>query len=155
MKLEFQDDNIILMFKESEIKKINFEDIDEVESYFRTTLLKLKEIYDIEIKGFYNIYAYVDKKEGMVLKLEKEKIDYYDSFHQIEMRIIKEDAIFLYEIEDILKLPYHKLDIYKYKDKIYVKRKNRARVPILYEFGKIVYENTKKILENGNKMTIL
>ena len=39
--------------------------------------------------------------------------------------------------------------------KIYVKRKNRARVPMLYEFGKIVYENTKKILENGNKMTIL
>lgn len=154
MKLEIQNNNIILMFKETEIKKINFEDIEEIESYFRNTLLKLKEIYDIDIKGFYNIYVYVDKKEGMVLKLEKELIDYYDSFHQIEMRIIKEEIDFLYEINDLLMVPYKQLDVYIYQDKVYVKRKNKKIIPCLYEFGKLVYEDTKRIIENGKKVTI-
>lgn len=155
MKVDIQDGTIILIFKEMELKKVNFKDIEAVESYFRTILLKLKEVYGLEIKGFYNIYVYVDKKEGMVLKLEKENFDYYDNFHQIEMRIIKEDVNFLYEVEDILRLPYHQLDIYTYQDKFYVKRKNKKKAFCLYEFGKIIYENTKKIQENGNKVTIL
>lgn len=153
MKLEIQEDNIILIFKESEIININFDDIDALEKYFRTILLKLKEIYDIDIRGFYNIYVYIDKQEGIVLKLEKEQIDYYDSFHQIEMRIIKEEVPFLYEVEDLLTLPYHNLDIYIYQEKFYVKPKKRMYC--LYEFGKLVYEDTKKIIEIGNKMTIL
>ena len=155
MKLEIQEDNITLTFKENEIKNIYFEDIEEVEKYFRTTLLKLKEIYDIDIKGFYNIYVYVDINEGMVLKLEKEHIDYYDSFHQIEMRILKEEIPFLYEVDDLLNLPYTNLDIYVYQDKFYVKRKNKKKLYTLYEFGKLIYEDTKKIIENGKKMTIL
>ena len=62
---------------------------------------------------------------------------------------------FLYEVDDILKLPYQQLDIYIYQDKFYVKRKNKKKILGLYEFGKLIYENTKKILENGNKVTIL
>jgi len=155
MKLEMQEDNLLLTFKESEIKKINFEDINKIETYFRATLLKLKEIYNIDIKGFYNIYAYVDPKEGMILKLEKENIDYYDSFHQLEMRILKEDVTFLYEVDDVLALPYENLDIYVYQNKFYVKRKNDKKVYSLYEFGRIIYEDTKKIIQNGKKMTIL
>lgn len=155
MKLEMQEDDILIILKEEEIKKIDFEDIDKIESYFRDILLKLKKIYDIDINGFYNIHVYVDKREGMVLKLEKEYIDYYDSFHQIEMRIIKEDVTFLYEIDDILALPYQDLNIYIYNDKFYVKRKNKKKLYSLYEFGKLIYNNTEMIIKNGKEMTIL
>ena len=74
-------DEFINKFGADELKKINFKDIEDVESYFKTTLLKLKELYGLEIKGFYNIYVYVDKKEGMVLKLEKENF-YQGKFFQ-------------------------------------------------------------------------
>ena len=91
----------------------------------------------------------------MVKKIKKEYIDYYDSFHQIEMRIIKEDVTFLYEIDDILALPYQDLNIYIYNDKFYVKRKNKKKLYSLYEFGKLIYNNTEMIIKNGKEMTIL
>ncbi len=154
MRIEQFDNKIILIIKNKEVEDIDFDNPIKLEKYFKEKLLKLKDIYNIDIKGFYNIIIYLDYKEGIVIELEKEDIDYYDAFHQIEMRIIKEETTFLYEITDIFSIPYQSLDIYTYLDKIYAKRKEKE-VLELYEFGKLIYKDTDKIIKNGNKMTIL
>ena len=102
MKLDINDNNLLIKIKDSGIKTLNFDDMSCVEKYFKKVLLQLKDLYKIDIKGFYNIYAYIDLDEGIVLEIQKEDIDYYDSFHQLELRIIKENTIFLYEIDDII-----------------------------------------------------
>ncbi len=153
MKIETEGETLILYLKKDKMKNVNFKNVDEVEDYFRSLLLKLEEDYHIQIEGFYNIQVYLDKLEGMVLKLEKEDIDYYHSFHQIEMRIMKEDTVFLYEVEDILDFLNLNVEIYQYQNKFYIKNNHKKRVYNLYEFGKLIYENTDIILKKGKIFT--
>ena len=148
MKIEIEQDQITLFLKKEEIEDFHFEDIEEVEDYFRTLFSKLEEYYQITIEGFYNISVFLDKAEGMILKLEKEDIDYYH-FHQIEMRIVKEDTVFFYYLNDILDFLDSDVDIYFYKNEFYIKNNNPKKVYNLYEFGKIIYENTDIILKKG------
>lgn len=153
MKLEIDGDEIILFLKKDEVGNFNLKKVDEVEEYFRSLLLKLEENYHLQIEGFYNIQAFLDKKEGLVLKLEKEDIDYYHSFHQIEMRITKEDTVFLYEVDDILDFLNKDLEIYQYQNKFYIKNNSTKKVYNLYEFGRIIYENTDVIMKKGSLFT--
>lgn len=153
MKIEIDDEDIILFLRKDKIKKFDFNEIEEIEEYFRTLLLKLEENYHIQIEGFYNIQVFLDKKEGMVLKLQKEDIDYYHSFHQIEMRIMKEDTCFLYQVDDILDFLNLNVDIYQYQNQFYIKNKSPKKVYNLYEFGRLIYENTDIILKKGTLFT--
>ena len=154
MKLEAIENGFVLYLKKFDMKGIDFDNLSEVEEYFRDILLRLKEYYCIDITGFYNINVYIDNLEGIVFRLEKEKIDYYSTFHHLEIRMVKEETIFLYEVDDIFDLPLKEVEIYVYKDNLYVKRKCNERVFLLYEFGKLIYENTSKIIDNGKRMTI-
>lgn len=144
-----------MTIKDDNIQQVNFDDMACVEKYFKKILLQLKELYNIDIKGFYYIYAYIDLNEGIVLEIEKETIDYYDSFHQLELRILKENTDFLYEVEDIIDFLYNDLDIYVYNNRFYIKNNHHNKNYNLYEFGNLIYKETKKIIENGKKVTIL
>lgn len=149
MKIELENDKVIIYIKKEEINDLNFNKVDELEEYFKNLIIKLKNLYDISITGFYNIKVFIDKIYGMVLQLEKEEIDYYDD-NQIEMRIIKEDVRFLYEVNDPFKIKKTKL--IKRKDKYYL----MILENILYkdflnvlENSKIVYNNTENIIKCG------
>lgn len=149
MKIELENDKVIIYIKKEEINDLNFTKTDELEEYFKNLIIKLKNLYDISITGFYNIKVFIDKFYGMVLQLEKEDIDYYDD-NQIEMRIIKEDVHFLYEVNDLFKVKKTKL--IKKKDKYYLMILEK----ILYkdflnilENSKIVYNNTENIIKCG------
>ncbi len=65
------------------------------------------------------------------------------------MRIVKEDTVFLYQVDDILDFLDSDVDIYFYKNEFYIKNNNPKKVYNLYEFGKIIYENTDIILKKG------
>lgn len=155
MKLEIHNDEIVVIIKDNNISKVDFNDMVSVEKYFRKILLKLKDLYEIDIKGFYNIYAYIDLKEGIVLEIKKETLDYYDSFHQLELRIVKENVEFLYEVDNIFEFVNKKFDIYCYNNRFYVRNNYDDICYSLYEFGSLIYKETKKIKENGKKMTSL
>ena len=153
VKIEIGEEEITLFLRKNEIENFDFEDIDEVEDYFRTLFLKLEEFYNIVIEGFYNIHVFLDKNEGMVLKLEKEDIDYYHAFHQVEMRIVKEDTLFLYQVDDVLNFLRADVDIYVYKDQFYLQNRKKKEEYSLYEFGRLIYENTDNILKQGVLLT--
>ena len=64
-------DNFILFFnKLNEELNLN----DNYEEEFKNIFLKLKNYYNINIYGFYNIFVYIDKYYGTILKVEKIKI---------------------------------------------------------------------------------
>lgn len=154
MKIEIDnDENITLFLKKEEIEDFDFQDIDKVEDCFRSLFSRLKEYYHLEIEGFYNIHAFIDSEEGMVLKLEREKLEYYRTFHQIEMRIMKEDTTFLYEVSDFLDFINQGVSIYQYQNKFYIANPPGKVVYNLYEFGRLIYEDTEDILKNGLLLT--
>ena len=95
-----QEGQIIKVFL-NDIPKIDFKNMDELETYFRNLFLKLKKIFHITFTGLYNIDIYLDQYCGVVIELKKEDLEYIDYYdNEIDMRIISHDATFLYEIPD-------------------------------------------------------
>ena len=152
MKVEIGEQEIIIYLPKESMLNFQLEDMDAIEDSFRTLFSKLEEYYHIHLEGFYNIDVFLDLQEGMVLRLEKEDLDYY-SFHQVEMRIVKEEVSFLYQVEDILDFLEDSYDIYFYQDHWYVKKRGTEDDLLLYEWGKLIYENTDCILKNGILLT--
>ena len=69
------------------------------------------------------------------------------------MRIVKEDTVFLYQVDDILDFLNLNMEIYQYQNKFYIKNNSKNEVYNLYEFGKLIYENTDIILKKGIRFT--
>ena len=152
VKVEEMENGLIIFVRRKEIEDISFEEVEDIENYFRTLFLQLEEFHHISLDGFYNIHVYLDPTEGMVLKLEKEEMEFCP-FHQLEMRIVKENVKFLYEVEDIFDFLNPNYDIYSYQHHFYIQKKTKKEEYLLYELGKIIYEDTDKILKNGLLLT--
>lgn len=141
---------IIVYLKKETTGKIDFANIDYLENYFRELLLKLRDVYDINIKGFYNVKVYIDELYGMVLELEAEDIDYGDYYNQIEMRIIPIYTTFLYQVDDFI----NNIDVQTilYHDEFYLKIDKNISLKNYYlvmDYAKIVYNNTDNIIKYG------
>lgn len=153
MKIDFNQDKIIIYLKKETINNLDFDNIDDLEKYLKELILKLKNIYNIDIKGFYNIKVFIDNIYGVVLELEAENLDYGDYFNQIEMRIIPIYTEFLYEVDDYLNLFG---SLYVYKKKIFLKlNKNipyKDYIKVM-DYAKIVYNNTDNIIKYGYQLT--
>ena len=139
------------------VKQINFEIRDEIEFYFKKIFNDLKEIYNIEIKGYYNINVYKDKYYGIVMELIKEEIDYIDFLdNQVEMNIKVVPKEFFYKIEDIFfidNILKEKIQLYNYKNNIYIKiidSLSDISMAKLLEFSTLIYnESINNIIKKG------
>lgn len=97
----------------------------------------LKVIQKLNIDGYINVKADIDKTVGTILEINKEEFEF--SFPlDLEVNIIKLDDEFIFEIEDF---NYVDEEFYKYKDKFYLKKINLQKL----EFAKLIYG--KKALE--------
>ena len=155
------DDNIIVFLNKFNIKDIDFKNRDNIEKNFRNIFLKLKHIYGLNIRGYYNINIYVDDYYGATLEIEHEDIEYFDYFdNKVDMRVnVINDNKFLYKIKDIFMIGKEilkKLDIYVFKDEYYVKLKKNFtdyEIGIILENGELIYGDiTSDILKLGNKI---
>ena len=138
-------------------KKLDLDNKLKLEKYFKKLFNKIKNQFDIEVNGYYNIDIYSDKHYGMIIEIIKEDLDYYNYFNQIDMEIniIKND--FYYEID----YDYFNKDLlsycscYKYNGKLYLKIKdniNFINIAKLLEFSKIIYKNDK--IKYGKKVNL-
>lgn len=146
MKIIDSDDKTIVFLNNKDTSCFDKKNIEE---YFEELFLNLKNNYNFEVKGYYDIDVYKDLNYGMILEIENDDCEYY--FNQIDMRvnIFKEDY-FLYEVEyeylnnNIL----DKFSLYKYKDKLYLKLDeiiDDIKFSKLLEYSNIIYGN--KVLE--------
>lgn len=158
MKIVNLDNNCMTIFlNKYYLNDINFDIKKDLESYFKNLFLKLKKYYDINICGYYNIDVYIDNKYGLIMKLTKEEIEYYDYFdNQIDMRITLSNNKFLYNVND----PFIFDDIinynlYLYKGKYYIDLIGEISDSImmkLIEFSDVVFDDEVDSIRKSSKI---
>ena len=119
-------------------------------------IINIKEKYNIEMQGFYNVKVYHDKDYGFIIEMEKEELEYMDYFNDLEMNIeIIEDS-FLYKIDDILRIKeiLPKQLIRKYADKLYLEIKNIQNIElgIILENSEIIYGKEAEKIKNKSEI---
>lgn len=158
MKIIFDNEKVILYLNKFMTKDLDFKDMNNLELYFKNLFIKLREIYNIKINGFYYVYVFIDNLYGIVLELEKEDLDFFDyDENDVDMHIVLQNVNFLYEIEDIFDRYglYEYLDIYFYKDKYYGKIKSNIDNTLymnLIEISNLIYKGTNEVLKYGKKI---
>ena len=156
MKIIINDDINMIIFLNKEYLKIDFNNIDELEDYFKDLFLTLKNIYNIKLNGFYYIEVFVDKNYGVILELEKEELEYIDYYdNQVDMRVTVNDSEFMYLINDYDLNDI--MEIYSFQNNLYGKLKkqiNRIKMGEILEKGKIIYKDYDKILKYGKRLEV-
>ena len=144
MNIKFIDDlTLDIYIKKELIDDVDFNNKEILEKYLKKLFKTLKNKYDIEIQGFYDITVYCDKYYGVIFHLEKDDIEYYDYYkNQVDMRIMTIDTEFLYLVDDIPFNLLNKVDIFIKNNNIYLKIKeelNKLEIMKLLEISKVVY----------------
>ena len=141
-------------------KKFDLDDKIKLEKYFKELFHKLKNKYNIEVNGYYNIDIYADKYYGTIIEMENEDLEYYTYFNQIDMEINVFKSNFYYEINYnfLDKNILNKVVCYKYNDKIYLKIKediDEITLSKLLEYSNVLYgEEVEKITKYGKKVNL-
>lgn len=151
MKLTL-DNDITIYLNKTYLEKLNINSNNITSNYILNLIDKIKNIYKIDINGYYDANIYIDNNYGIIINIKKEDIEYFDYFNNIELNINVIEDEFLYEIEDIFNLSKYLLDkfeIYKVKDNIYLKIKeelNYIEIGTILENSKIIYGKQAKII---------
>ncbi|MBR1377244.1 MAG: hypothetical protein IJ565_05515 [Bacilli bacterium] len=152
MKIEFVDDNIIVFLNKYITKDLDYKDKKVLETELRNIFDKLKNYYNIKIKGYYDVYIYIDFNYGAILELKEDDLGYleYDDT-LIDMRIMVNNIEMLYKVDDILLLdiPYN---LYLYKGNFYIEpldRVNNISMGKLLENSEIIYKGVEDIKRYG------
>jgi len=153
------EDEIVVFLNKNYFNEEDFENSDKLEKKFKTIFKGLTN-YNIEVNGYYIIDLYIDKYYGYILNIKQEDVEYYSYFdNQIDMKINIKKTDFLYEI-DYIDLDTNILKdskILKYQGKIYLKIDNNISDIVLgciIEKSKIIYKNTKKIINNSEEVRL-
>lgn len=164
MHVEIIDDfKMIIYLNNMQINSVDFNKKEDLQEYFKKLFRNLKNFYNMNINGFYNINVYKDEYYGIILEIEKEDIDYIEYFDgQVDMNItVESDNIFLYEIDDYFNIDekiINKIKVYQYKNKLYIKIiSNISNVDFgeMLEFSKIIYANeSEQIIKYGKEINI-
>lgn len=147
------DNNITIYLGKFHFKAININDTNNIEKQVKKILNTLKKTYNLELNGYYETVLYLDENYGLIIKMQKDDLDYLDYFvTALEINIKVKKTSFLYKVEDILNLNKNilkKFIIYKYKKNIYLSAKEKlttADMGIILENSKVIFdEEIKKI----------
>lgn len=156
MKLTVQNDKIILFLNKIYTGYLNFDNKESAEKYLKKLFLKLQNIYNLEFRGYYNMTLFDDKNYGIVVTIEKEDLEYLEYFgSQIEFNTKLVEDKFLYEVSNIDSFMQENFNIYKLKDKIFIKAKNDLTniQTVLEHIQKIIYgKEALRILKKAKKV---
>lgn len=158
MKVDFIDeDNIIVFLNKKLLENIDINNKSLLEIYFKRLFNRLKNIYDIEIIGYYDIIIYLDNNYGAIVDIEKIDDELY--YNQIDMKLSIIDTVFLYEIDDIIDINkfIQNTIIYKYCNKYYlaIDDLDYYNIGKLIEKSKIVFRDTDRIINDGIKIEMM
>ena len=153
------DENIVFFLNKIYLDNIDLKDENIIEKKLIKLINKIQKQYNIDLNGYYNVYIYKDKNYGLIIEMEKEKLDYLDYFNnQIELNIEIIEDTFLYKTDNIFtidKTLLEKLIIYINKDEIYLKIKeniNDIELGQIIENSQIIYGNKAKSIKKQSKI---
>lgn len=142
MKVDNIDEKLIVYLRDI--------DSDDLELLCEDVISKLKDYYNIELRGFYDVYIYIDQAYGTIMEFILEELDLYYDYSKVDLHIINKQQTFLYEVNDILDLNVD--TFYLYQNKYYIPLEHMALQD--FEFGRVVYHDTNDILNSGIKCKI-
>lgn len=104
MSIKYIDDDIFdIYIMKDKIQNIDLENEDKLEKYLKKLFKILKNKYSIKLEGFYDVDIYIDKYYGIVIHLEKEKLEYYNYYKdEVDMKISIINSVFLYQIDNYI-----------------------------------------------------
>ena len=146
MNIKFIDNlTLDIYIKKELIDDVDFNNKEILEKYLKKLFKTLKNKYNIEIRGFYDITVYCDKYYGVIFHLEKDDIEYYDYYkNQVDMRIMTINTEFLYLVDDIPYNLLNKVNVLIKNNNIYLKIKEKlSKIDMmnLLEISKVVYNS--------------
>lgn len=159
MKIETKEDGYTIYVRLSKKENINFTDQEELENYFRQLFINLKDYYNIELSGFYNIHVYYNQYYGVIIDMSREEIEYFDYFDdKLDMKIsISKENLFLYKLDFLDFYCNHlltKSPIYEYLGDLYINLcENLSNIDMgrLLESSTILYgEKALAVVSFGN-----
>ena len=140
MKIDIRDNNLIVFLNKRNIRDVDFFNKSELERYFRDLFLDLKDIYDLDLSGSYDINVYIDDCYGVVLEIISIDYTYFDYCDVVDMNIvISKYRNFLYKSDRFIK----NIDsiIYSYNGSFYYELNNIdfLKLVLLVENSDIIY----------------
>ena len=143
-----EDDKIIVFLSK------NIFNIEDIEDELKNIFNKLFFYYDINVKGYYDIYLYKDNNYGAILECFKD--DYVSLEDFIDVKLIIKGNCILYEVEDIPNFNF-KYNVYAYNNKFYLEildNISSKEESIVLENSNIVYKNIDEIKKYAKEVIL-
>lgn len=155
MKLEvFNLNNLVLYLNKDYLDKINFNINENVEYEFKKLFLKLKDVYNLNINGYYEVTVFINDIYGIIIEMQKDDDEYIKIFKDtLDMKItFKFDCEIFYKIDDINFIKFKNYNLYYYDNNLYLSLKNNLKIPYkdylyLLENSSIIYGDELKKLK--------
>lgn len=143
MKLElFNLENMTIFLCKDYLKKIDFNLDGNYEKEFKRLFIKIKDIYNINMSGYYEVTVYINDIYGMIIDLQKDNDEYVKIFGDtVDMKItFKFDSPIYYELDEYINFNIENYNLYFYNDKFYLE---------LLDDSKYSYSEYLKLLESS------
>ena len=159
MKLEVLNlNNLIFYLNKDYLDKINFNINENVEQEFKNLFLKIKNIYNLELNGYYEVLVYINDNYGIIIEMEKDDDEYIKLFKDtLDMKItFKFDCEIYYKIENIDFINFKNYNLYYHNTELYLSLKNNLKIPYmdylyLLENSSIMYGSDLKKIKHQMK----
>lgn len=123
MKLNLLDENNMIFYLNIDyLNKTKFDFKEHIEQNFKDLFIKLKNIYNLNLSGYYEVVIYVNDIYGMIIELEKDDDEYIKIFGDtLDMKItFKLNCELLYEIESYYPFKFKNYKLYYNDNKFYI-----------------------------------
>lgn len=162
MKLDiFNMNNIVFYLSNEYLDKIKFKIDTEVEKEFKKLFIRLKNIYCLDLKGYYEVNIYINDNYGIIIEMEKDDDEYIKIFGDtLDMKItFNFDCEIFYKIDNIDFIEIDKYNLYYDNNNLYITLKNKSTLNkkeylILLENSKLIYGNELKKIKMKLKKII-
>lgn len=157
MKLEvFNLNNIVFYLSKEYLNRIHFKIDVDVEKEFKKLFIELKNIFNLELNGYYEVVVYINDLYGIIIEMEKDDDEYIKIFGDtLDMKItFKFDCEILYKIDNIDFIDFSKYNLYYNNNNLYISIKDnylpkRNEYLNLLENSNLIYGiELKKIKRN-------
>jgi hypothetical protein len=145
VKSEVKEENTFLVY----LNKYFIGDIDinkeTIQKYLKTVFIHLKDNYNMNIYGYFNINCYINNNYGMILEIKEESIGFPFYSKKTDMKLtFYNDSKFLYNIDNyFIKdiLDSNDYTLYAKDNEYYLDINNLDEKTNAY-----IMENTKRII---------
>lgn len=155
MKLESNSDNSYVVFLNAKyIDNINYSSKEEIGPFLKKTIVKLKSIYNLTLKGFYEVNFYINKKIGIFIELNRvEEYDFDTSDVDLKIIVHFDNTCYFktdnYDyISDYSKIKYLKEYYY-----LNVEDVDETDIIKISEFGEFIYGDNLNILKSATNIS--